>query len=139
TTPAGSIASDISGGYSSAKTQITPPCGTSVFVPRAVSMRACMRCASTPQPDCTATYCLPSIANELGTPVTPELVLNSQSTFPFFASKARKFRSLVPPVKTRPPPVVSTGPQLCHLYWCVQTFCPVFMFHAWTSPIVDSP
>src|SRR5215831_16619325 len=40
----------------SANTQITPPWGTSVLVPRNVSSRACMRWASTPQPDCTATY-----------------------------------------------------------------------------------
>src|SRR5206468_3972284 len=94
---------------------------------------------STPQPDCTATYCLPSTAKELGTPVTPELVVNSHSTAPVFASKARNFRSFVPPEKTRPPPVVSTGPQFCHLNACVHTFWPVFMFQACTSPMLVAP
>ena len=65
------------------------------------------------QPDCTAMYCTPSTANALGMPVTPELVFHSQSASPFLASNARNIRSLVPPMKTRPPPVVSTGPQFC--------------------------
>src|SRR5439155_19580534 len=122
-----------------AKTQITPPCGTSVLEPRMSSSAPCMRCASTPQPDCTATYCLPSTAKELGTPVTPELVVKSHSTAPVIASKARNFRSFVPPEKTRPPPVVSTGPQFCHLNACVHTFWPVFMFQACTSPMLVAP
>src|SRR5262245_35801922 len=54
--------------------QMTPPCGTSVLVPRAVSRDSCIRCASTPQPDGTAMSCTPSTANELGTPEMPELV-----------------------------------------------------------------
>src|SRR5262249_20983925 len=95
----------------SANTQITPPWGTSVLVPRNVSSRACIRCASTPQPDCTATYCTPSMANELGTPVTRELGVNFRSSAPVVASRAQKVRSLVPPRKTRPPPVVRIGPQ----------------------------
>src|SRR6266852_4686054 len=98
-----------------------------------------MRCASTPQPDCTAMYCLPSRAKALGTPVTPELVVNSHNTAPVWASKARNFRSFVPPEKTRPPPVVNTGPQFCHLNRCVHTCWPVFMFHACTSPMLVAP
>ena len=43
-----------------------------------------MRCASTPQPDCTAIYCLPSTAKELGTAVIPELVPICHSTLPVF-------------------------------------------------------
>src|SRR5262249_41048383 len=78
-----------------ANPQMTPPCGTSVLVPKWVSIRACIRWASTPHPDCTATYCTPSTMYVLGTPVTPEFVLNSQRTAPDFASNARKFRSLV--------------------------------------------
>src|SRR5207245_11387538 len=95
----------------SANTHTTPPWGTSVLVPRKVSSRACIRWASMPQPDCTATYCTPSTANELGTPVIPEFVLYSQSGVPVLASNARKLRSLVPPRKTSPPPVVRIGPQ----------------------------
>ena len=57
-------------------------------------------------------YCTPSTAKELGTAVMPEFVRHCHSGSPVFASKARKYRSLVPPAKTSPPPVVSTGPQL---------------------------
>src|SRR5205814_5677000 len=96
-----------------AKTQITPPCGTSVLEPRMSSSAPCMRCASTPQPDCTATYCTPSTAKELGTPVMPEFVRHCQSGSPVLPSNARKYRSLVPPAKTSPLPVVKIGPQLC--------------------------
>ena len=53
-------------------------------------MPACMRWASTPQPDCTSTYCSPSPSNEVGTPVTPDGVAVSHSTLPLVASKARK-------------------------------------------------
>jgi len=56
-------------------------------------------------------YCTPSTENEVGTPVIPELVLNCQSFAPLLASKAWKLRSLVPPRKTSPPPVVRMGPQ----------------------------
>src|SRR5438874_1372045 len=70
-----------------------------------LSSAPCMRCASTPQPDCTAMYWTPSTAKELGTPVMPELVRHCHSGSPVFPSKARKNRSLVPPAKTRPPPV----------------------------------
>src|SRR5437762_13201622 len=79
-----------------------------------MSSRApCIRCASTPQPDCTATYCTPSTAKELGTPVMPEFVRHCQSGSPVLPSNARKYRSLVPPAKTSPLPVVKIGPQLC--------------------------
>jgi hypothetical protein len=41
------------------KTQIMPPCGTSGSMPMSsFASRFCMRCASTPQPACTAMYCL---------------------------------------------------------------------------------
>lgn len=47
--------------YGSANTQITPPCGTCTSYPGMMPRRtSCLRSASTPQPDCTATYCLPS-------------------------------------------------------------------------------
>src|SRR5262245_44610085 len=86
----------------SRNTHMTPPCGTSVFVPRNVSSRDCIRWASTPHPDCTAMYCTPSTMYELGTPVTPEFVLNSQSTAPVVALNARKFLSFA--VARHPPP-----------------------------------
>src|SRR4029453_8954730 len=57
-----------------ANTQITPPCGTSVFAPRISSSEFCIRCASTPQPDCTAMYCTPSTAKELGPAVNTSFV-----------------------------------------------------------------
>ncbi len=45
----------------SANTQITPPCGTLFSKPATLPASASwMRCASTPQPDCTAMYCVPS-------------------------------------------------------------------------------
>ena len=44
-----------------AKTQIAPPCGTSGYWPGKIRfMRACIFAGSTPQPDWTAMYCLPS-------------------------------------------------------------------------------
>ena len=47
---------------SSPNTQSTPPCGTRMLVlPRTRSI-SCCRSASTPHPDNTATYCLPSTA-----------------------------------------------------------------------------
>src|SRR6266850_5829178 len=100
---------------------------------------SCIRCASTPQPDCTATYCTPSTAKELGTPVMPELVLYSQTFAPVLASKARKARSLVPPMKTSPPPVVRIGPQSPSRKVCAHTFWPVAMSHACSSPMCDVP
>src|SRR3989442_15667439 len=84
-------------------------------------------------------YCTPSIANELGTPVTPELVLNSQRSLPDLASNARKFRSLVPPRKTSPPPVVRIGPQFWDGNLWVHTFWPVAMSHACSSPMWLAP
>src|SRR6202008_997681 len=101
--------------------------GTSVLVFRNVSRRACMRCASTPQPDWTATYCTPSTAYELGTPGMPGVVLTFHSSAPLLASNAQKLRSLVPPRNTRPPPVVRIGPQFMKGNLCVHAFCPVFM------------
>ena len=43
---------------------------------------------SPPQPDSTATYCLPSIVNDVGGATIPELVGNSHSSFPVAASNA---------------------------------------------------
>src|SRR5262249_20634910 len=123
----------------SANTQSTPPCGTSVFVPRTWPSRACIRCASTPHPDWTATYCTPSTAYVLGTPVMPELVLNSHRSAPVFASKAWKWRSFVPPAKTSPPPVVSTGPQFMYLYVWVHARWPGFLSQACNSPLWGAP
>ena len=74
-------------------------------------IRPCWNAGSTPQPDCTAMYWTPSTSNEEGGAMMPELVLNCQSCSPVRASNARKMRSLVPPLNTRPPPVVSTEPQ----------------------------
>src|SRR6266508_2413435 len=70
----------------------------------------------------------------------PELVGNSQTTAPLDASNARNLRSLVPPLKTTPPPVASIGPQLVDVVnvW-VQTRLPVSTFHACTSPIWSAP
>src|SRR5438132_1018553 len=70
-------------------------------------------------------YCTPSTANELGTPVTPELVLNCQSCAPVLASNAQKLRSLVPPRNTRPPPVVRIGPQFWTHKFPFQNWGPI--------------
>src|SRR5712691_5328969 len=122
--------------YFSAKTQIAPPSGTSGYSPgcSAFSLALTPR-ASTPHPDCTAMYCVPSTTNVVGVPRTPELVGNSHRTLPFFASYARNSRSLVPPLKTSPPLVASIGPQLIDFgnIW-VQTRRPVSTLHACTSP-----
>src|SRR3989338_10343937 len=89
-----------------------------------------------PNPDCTAMYCRPSTANDIGTPIMPEFVGVSQSNFPFFASNARNIRSLVPPENTSTPPVVRIGPQLADFAnVCVQTRLPVSTFQPCTSPI----
>ena len=66
---------------------------------------------SPPQPDSTATYCLPSTLNVVGGARMPELVGNSHSSFPVAASNAWNLRSLVPPLKTTPPAVTSMPPQ----------------------------
>src|SRR5579872_331985 len=96
----------------------------------------CIPAESTPQPDWTATYCLPSSMKVEGCPMMPELVGNSHSSAPVVASKAWNFLSFVPPVNTRPPPVASIGPQFCEFaYGCVHTFLPVSTFHACTSPM----
>lgn len=49
--------------FFSANTQITPPCGTLDSMPiLLVASASWMRCASTPQPDWIAMYCVPSIS-----------------------------------------------------------------------------
>src|ERR1700680_3347608 len=109
--------------YFTANTQIAPPSGTSGYLPGTSTFsRACIPRASTPQPDCTAMYCLPATMNDTGCPVMPELVGNSHTSFPVDASKAWNMRSLVPPLNTRPPAVASIGPQFCEsAYLCVHT------------------
>ena len=118
---------------SSANTQIDPPSGTAVSVP-AGSPRVIVPCiprASMPKPDTTAMYCFPSTENDVGCPRTPEFVGNSHNTLPLLASKARNFRSFVPPLKTRSPAVASIGPHVAEVakVW-VHTFFPVSTFHA---------
>src|SRR5690606_14974057 len=83
-----------------ANTQTTPPCGTMVSWPKKPSTRRCEPTASTPQPACTATYCVPSTSNVTGTPITPEFSRRCHSTSPVSASNARNQRSAVPPVNT---------------------------------------
>ena len=93
-----------------------------------------------PQPDCTAICCVPSIMNDDGWPDDARLRLVCHSTSPVVASKARNMRSLVPPLKTSPPPVASTGPQFVEFAKvCVQTRAPVSTFHACTSPMCCAP
>ena len=49
-------------------------------------------------------------------------------------------RSFVPPAKTSPPAVVSTGPQCCESRkGCVQTFLLVVRSQACSSPIWSAP
>src|SRR4029453_8513522 len=96
--------------------------------------------ASMPHPESTAMYCLPSIENDVGWPVMPELVGNSHNSFPDVASNAWNLRSLVPPLNTSPPPVASIGPQFAEApYVCVQARWPVSTFHACTSPMCFAP
>src|SRR5205085_418891 len=124
-----------------ANTHTAPPSGTSGYSPGKNRFRLLFTPrASTPHPDCTAIYCVPSTENDVGVPSTPELVGNSHRTFPVAASNARNFRSLVPPLNTSPPLVASIGPQLTDFgnMW-VQTFCPVSTFHACTSPKWSAP
>src|ERR1700730_10479432 len=108
----GKTAGRLNGAHSTPNTQIAPPSGTSGKFPGDAALRTlCMTRASTPQPACTAMYCLPPTVNDDGGPVMPELVGNSHSSLPLDASNAWNLRSLVPPVKTSPPPVASIGPQ----------------------------
>jgi len=54
---------------------------------------------------------------------TPLLVGDSRSTLPFVASNARTIRSLVPPLTTSPPAVLSIAPQFGDFAnLCVHTF-----------------
>ena len=71
--------------------------------------------------------------------MTPELVRCCHSTSPVRASKALKYRSLVPPAKTSPPPVVSTGPQFWESNSCVHTRSPAFRSQACSSPMWSAP
>ena len=81
-------------------------------------------------------YCVPSIAKQDGAAVTPELVVNSHSTSPVVALKARNLRSVVPPAKTRSPAVVSTGPQSSlSSKPCDQTISPLSTSQACSWPI----
>src|SRR5262245_15329725 len=119
-----------------ANTQIEPPCGTSGYLPGKMRFsRACIFAGSTPQPDWTAIYCLPSTANETGTAATPGPVGNSHRILPLLASKARNMRSLVPPANRTPPPVASTGPQLNDGSLVVHTFLPLSISQACSSPM----
>ena len=91
---------------------------------------------STPQPDTTAMYCLPSSMKETGGARIPELVGNSHNSLPVAASSAWNLRSLVPPVNTRPLPVTSIEPHVGDVaYLCVHTRSRVSTFHACTSPM----
>ena len=68
-------------------------------------------------------------------PMMPELVFCSHSSSPVLASNARKFRSLVPPAKTRSPAVAVTEANNCDFgKLCCQTFLPVAGSQAWSSP-----
>src|SRR5712691_7949171 len=123
-----------------ANTQTAPPCGTSGYWPGKIRfMRVCIFAGSTPQPDCTAIYCLPSTWNDTGTAATPEPVGNSHSTLPVLASNARNMRSLVPPANSNPPPVARTGPQLNDGMLVVHAFLPVSRFQACSSPMWSAP
>src|SRR5258708_37999019 len=102
-------------------------------------MRDCILAGSTPQPDCTAMYCLPSTWNDTGTAATPEMVEASHSVLPFLASEARNIRSLVPPANSTSPPVASTGPHMKDGMLVVHAFLPVSTFHASSSPIWSAP
>src|SRR5262249_53419666 len=122
--------------YFTAQTQIAPPWGTSGYLPGKIRfMRVCIFAGSTPQPDWTAMYCLPSTSNDTGTAATPDPVGNSHRILPVLASKARNMRSLVPPANRRPPPVASTGPQLNDGRFVVLTFFPASRSHACSSPM----
>src|SRR5580704_9693151 len=80
---------DEAGDYLTAKTQMAPPSGTSGYSPgNWVFSRACMTRESIPQPDCTATYCLPSTLKDEGCPIIPDFVGNSHKSLPVAASKA---------------------------------------------------
>src|SRR5258708_24976397 len=119
---------------------MAPPCGTSGYFPGNNRFSPlCIRAASTPQPDCTAIYCVPSTSNDTGTPFTPEMVGYCQRTSPVLASNARNRRSLVPPENKRSPPVASTGPQFCDGSFVVHTRLPLSRSQACSSPTWSAP
>src|SRR6185436_623221 len=122
--------------YGNANTQIPPPLGGSGYLPGNNRFKPPFMPATSPaHPVSTATYCLPSTVKVLGGATIPELVSASHSNFPVAASNAWSLRSLVPPVKTRPPAVASIEPQFGLVaYSCVHTRMPVSTFHACTSP-----
>src|ERR1051326_2418060 len=119
---------------------MAPPCGTSGYLPGNSRLkRDCILAGSTPQPDCTATYCLPATWKDPGTAATPETVGTSHSILPFLASKARNIRSLVPPANSTSPPVASTGPHMKDGMLVVHAFLPVSTFQACSSPTWSAP
>src|SRR6185295_12616913 len=122
--------------YGSANTQIPPPLGGSGILPGNSRPNPPFIPATSPaHPDSTARYCLPSTVNVLGGATIPELVSASHNSLPVAASKAWTFLSLVPPVNTRPPAVVSIEPHVGLVaYMCVHTRMPVSTFQACTSP-----
>src|ERR1044072_1913628 len=127
-------------GHFTANTYTAPPCGTSGYLPgNRRFMRDCIVAGSTPQPDCTEMYCLPSTSNDTGTAAIPEMVGVSQRILPVLASKARNMRSLVPPANSTSPAVASTGPQLNDGRLVVHTLLPVSTFHACSSPLWSAP
>src|SRR5262245_43737744 len=74
--------------------QIAPPRGAFEYFPgKNRFMQDSTFAGSTPQPDWTAIYCLPSTSNNTGTAATPDPVGNSHRILPVLASKARNMRS----------------------------------------------
>src|SRR6056300_1268424 len=102
-------------------------------------IKFCSLWASTPQPDCTAIYCLSSTEKVTGTPMTHELVGYSHRISPFLESKALNLRSFVPPMNTRSPAVARIDPQLWLSNVVVHARSPVSTFHACSSPIWFAP
>ena len=95
--------------------------------------------ASPPQPESTATYCLPSTMNVVGGATMPELVTASHSSLPVVASNAWNLGRGAAG-EHEPAAVVSIEPQFGDFaYVCVHTRLPVSTFHACTSPTWSAP
>ena len=93
--------------------------------------------ATSERPVVTATYCLPSTANDTGKPLTGAPRFVSQSTLPVVSSNAWKLPATSPP-NTSPPPVAASDitPVRCS---CFHSVVPFSAEIAQTTPTFSAP
>ena len=115
----------------------TPPSGTSGYCPGNSRIEcACIPRESLPQPESTATYCLPSTMNVVGGATMPVLVGYSQSSLPVDGVERVNLAIVGAAGEDEPAGCRQhRSPVRCELGRCdVHTRWPVSTFHACTSP-----